>query len=77
MQTFTVIVLRPDYIANPSYGQDFSMIYVSSEDDKSVPDMARNKIHEMDARNGKTSNPEDYAVLAVIPGMVHSVYSDF
>ena len=69
MKTYTVLLLRPDYISN-AYGADTYMTHFVAASAAKAEDMARAEAHQIDTSDGQGPDvdPLDYAVLMVIEG---------
>lgn len=74
MKKFTVILLRPDYLASDDaggFGQDVYVAYVESKHAKAAAAKAQREVFRADTDNElDPGNPDDYAVVVVLPGHV-------
>ncbi len=73
MKRFTVILLRPDYIAsddNGGFGKDIYIGYVEAENVGLAIDAARLEVFTSDSEDDHSPNgPEDYALVAAFDGV--------
>lgn len=69
MKTYTVLLLRPDYISN-AYGADTYMTHIEASSVLEAEDFVRAEAHQIDTLDGEGADvdPLDYAVLMVIEG---------
>lgn len=66
MKPFTVLVLRPDYYANP-YGQDSYLAHVMAANVAVAQNTAQHEACDLDNDPGE-GNHNDYFVMAVFEG---------
>jgi hypothetical protein len=71
-KNYTVLLLRPDYIANSGdvpYGQDVYVALVRAESAKDAIARGQAEVFEADTHDALEPNePEDYAVVVVFDG---------
>lgn len=76
MKPYTVLLLRPDYIAD-EFGKDTYMAHVMAPDVACAQKMAQNEAHGCDMKGNDEEDvygePADYAVLLVLPGRHNDV----
>jgi hypothetical protein len=72
MKKYTVILLRPDYIADEGlggYGQDIYIGQISAETPEEAVKEAQAEVYSCDDAGGlEPGDPDDYALLAVFKG---------
>lgn len=72
MENFTVVLLRPDYLADEGiggYGQDVYIGQESATTPAKAVKKAQARVYSFDDENGLEPNdPDDYALLAVFKG---------
>ena len=69
MKNFTVILLRPDYLAQDDFGgfgQDVYTGLVQAVDAVQAIAIAQAEVYKFDA--GEATDPDDYAPVVVFPG---------
>lgn len=67
---FTVLVLKPDYIAN-AFGQDTFLAYVEAYEVAAAQELAQLQASNADCNTDaerEDANPEDYHILSVFEG---------
>ena len=73
MKKFTVILLRPDYLASDDaggFGQDVYVAYVEAKHAKVAAAKAQREVFRVDTANEQDpGSPDDYAVVVVLPGL--------
>lgn len=67
MSPYTVLLLRPDYIAKP-YGQDTYMAHVEAENPANAIEAARIEVWKEDHGDDAGESWTDYNVLLIIEG---------
>lgn len=77
MNKYTVLLLRPDYIADP-YGQDTYLAHVEALSVVSAQEMAQREAYQTDGffddvDHDPVSTCADYSVLAVFEGHLNDV----
>ena len=70
MKAFTVILLRPDYVAD-TYGQDTYMTTVLAESRETA--LAKARAEVQDADDTEENDPTDYFCIAMIAGEHHDI----
>lgn len=77
MKKFTVILLRPDYLASDDaggFGQDVYVAFVKADNDLKAVEFARDEVFRDDTTDGlEPDDRDDYAVVVVLPGHVKPV----
>lgn len=76
---FTVMLLRPDYMAD-NYGTDFTIEHVETQEHDAqaavqTAQALRWKADNADEGEDRAGDPEDYFVLAVFDGHLQSHYT--
>ena len=67
MKPYTVLLLRPDYIAKP-YGQDTYMAHVEAENPANAIETAQIEVWKEDHGDDAGESWTDYNVLLIIEG---------
>ncbi len=72
MKTFSVIVLRPDYLANPDHeGCDIQLSHVLANDAAAAAEGGRRDVFDKDVANQLApDDPSDYMVLLVTHDLI-------
>ncbi len=76
-QKFTVILLRPDYLASDDvggYGHDVYIAHVNANSARRAGALGQSEVFGVDiADELEPNDADDYAVLAVFPGHIQPV----
>lgn len=67
MKPYTILLLRPDYIAKP-YGQDTYMAHVEAENPANAIEAAQIEVWKEDHGDDAGESWTDYNVLLIIEG---------
>jgi hypothetical protein len=74
MKKYTVILLRPDYLADDDsggFGQDVYMAFVEANTTRGAVGRGQRQVFRADTTNGLEPNsPDDYALIVVFPGHI-------
>lgn len=70
MRPYTVLLLRPDYIAEP-YGQDTYMAHVEAENPVNAIEAAQIEVWNEDAGDEDSTSWDDYHPLLVLDGHLY------
>ena len=77
MKKFTVILLRPDYLASDDaggFGQDVYAAFVTADNYLKAVEFAQDEVFRDDITDGLEPNDrDDYALVMVLPGHVKPV----
>ena len=74
MKKFTVILLRPDYLASDDaggFGQDVYVAFVEAGSAQGAVELAQHEVFDLDTIDSLCpEDPNDYALVLVQPGHV-------
>jgi hypothetical protein len=72
MKLFTVVLLRPDYVADDDangFGQDVYVAFVKSRSPKHALNLAQKEVFKADSKDEREPNdPDDYALIVMFEG---------
>ena len=69
MSKYTAVILRPDYIADPHYGEDTYLAHVEADNPTMAAAAGRQQVFAADMRDGVgIQSSADYNVLFVFDG---------